>query len=90
VASAPFQADANIVLYYDDKIGLGAQYRNNHALAGFLRVEIFDGLRLAYAYDYSLAGKSSFAHNSHEIILSYGIKLPPPPARKEIHPRYYF
>lgn len=90
LSPASWQYDVNIILYYDNKFGLGVQYRNNSAVSGMLRLEVLRGLRIAYAYDYSLTSKSSFAHNSHEIILSYGIKLAPPPARKEIHPRYYF
>lgn len=89
-AAADLQVDVNLLLYYDDKVGVGVQYRNNDAIVALARVEILRGLRLAYGFDYGFASRRSFAHGSHEIILSYGIKLAPPPARKEIHPRYYF
>lgn len=90
VSTSQPQVDANLLLYYDDKVGVGLQYRNNDALVALARIEIIRGLRLAYGFDYGITSRRSFAHGSHEIILSYGVKLAPPPARKEVHPRYYF
>jgi type IX secretion system PorP/SprF family membrane protein len=84
------QVDANLMLYFDDKFGVGAQYRSNQAIVPMLRIEVLRGLRIAYSYDYSLASTQSPAHGAHEIILSYGVKLAPPPAKREVHPRYYF
>jgi type IX secretion system PorP/SprF family membrane protein len=84
------QGDVNVMCYYDERFGLGVQYRSNEALVGVIRIEPIRGLRIAYSYDYGIASKYSFVHGSHEIILSYGVKLAPPPARKGVHPRYYF
>jgi type IX secretion system PorP/SprF family membrane protein len=88
--SALPQADGNLMLYFFDRFGLGAQYRSNEAISGIVRIEPIRGLRIAYSYDYGFKSTQSFVHGSHEIILSYGVKLAPPPARKEVHPRYYF
>jgi len=88
VAAAPLQIDLNTMFYYDDKIGAGVQYRTGDAIVFIAKINITEKLRLAYAYDITTSGLTNGA--SHEIILSYGIKLPPPVSKKEVHPRYYF
>ena len=88
VAAAPMQLDVNSMVYYDDKIGVGIQYRTSEAIVALLKVNIKDQFRIAYSYDMTTTGIANGA--SHEIILSYGIKLPPPATQKEVHPRYYY
>ena len=85
-----FQADANLMFYFDERFGLGAQYRTGDAIVGMIKIHITEGLRIAYSYDMTLSPLSTYGKASHEIILSYGIKLLPPAMQKEIHPRYYF
>lgn len=84
------QADVNLMVYYDDVIGAGIQYRSRDAVAAVFRLQIFQGLRLAYAFDKTISSVSAFSRNSHEVILSYGWQLLPPATKKTIHPRYYF
>jgi len=90
VQGAPMQLDINATAYYKDKIGLGLQYRTGDAFVALFRIEPIEGLRIAYAYDTTISGLSTYSGGAHEIILSYGIKLPPPPSEKEVHPRYYY
>ncbi len=89
-ASAPIQADVNALLSFHDRVAVGIQYRSSDAAAALLKINILDNLRVAYSYDMTISGLSKYSGGAHEIILSYGIKLPPPPAEKEIHPRYYY
>ncbi|MES2760889.1 MAG: type IX secretion system membrane protein PorP/SprF [Bacteroidota bacterium] len=89
-ASVAPQIDLNAMLYYDEKIGVGLQYRTRDALVAVLKVNISESIRIAYSYDLTLSKLANYSKGSHEIIISYGIKLPPPPTQKEIHPRYYF
>ena len=84
------QADVNMMFYFDERVGAGVQYRTGDAVVGMLRILITEGLRIAYSYDMTMSPLSGYGKASHEIILSYGIKLLPPPQQKEIHPRYYF
>lgn len=90
IAAAPIQIDLNSILYYKERVGVGVQYRTNDAFVAFFKVNILDNLRIAYAYDMVTSELSSYATGSHELIISYGIKLPPPPSQKEVHPRFYF
>lgn len=90
VSGAPLQLDLNATLYYDDMIGLGGQFRTGDAFVMLFKVNLKESLRVAYAYDMTISGLSPYAGATHEIILSYGINLPPPASIKEVHPRYYF
>lgn len=88
--SSPIQLDINAMVYYKDKIGAGLQYRTGDAMVAILRINVLENLRITYSYDYTLSKLSPFSKGAHEILVSYGIKLPPPPVQKETHPRYYF
>ena len=90
VKAAPPQADLNLMLSYNDRVAIGAQYRTGDAFVAIFRINILEGLRIAYAYDITLSSLKPYSKGAQEIIISYGIKLPPPPAEKEVHPRYYF
>jgi type IX secretion system PorP/SprF family membrane protein len=89
-AAAPIQLDVNLSLSFHDRIAVGIQYRTNDAIAASLKIGILENLRVAYSYDMTISGLAPHTRGAHEIIISYGIKLPPPPAEKEIHPRYYY
>lgn len=89
-AASPVQLDVNVSLAYRERVTVGFQYRTGDAVAAMLKISILENLRIAYAYDMTVSGLSPYSKGAHEIILSYGIKLPPPAAEKEIHPRYYF
>ena len=89
-SSAPMQLDfyTNFMMY--EKFILGAGYRTGDALSFIAKYHITDELRISYSYDYTLSKLASYSSGAHEIMIRYGIKLLPPPAAKEIHPRYYF
>lgn len=83
-------ADINAVLMYNERFGIGAGLRSNTCSSFFLRIGITESLRLTYAHDTQPFSKTIKTGASHEVLLSYGLKLAPPPSKKEIHPRYYF
>ncbi|OFY84216.1 MAG: hypothetical protein A3F72_14405 [Bacteroidetes bacterium RIFCSPLOWO2_12_FULL_35_15] len=89
-AAASVQYDINATISYHDRVAVGVQYRSGDAVAALLKINILENLRVAYSYDMTISGLSTYSKGAHEIILSYGIKLPPPPAEKEVHPRYYY
>jgi type IX secretion system PorP/SprF family membrane protein len=88
--SSSIQLDLNAMVYYSDRIGAGMQVRPGDGAGFMLRYQITESFKIAYSYDLTFSGLSAASRGSHELIISYGIKLPPPPAKKEIHPRYYF
>ncbi|MBA4239325.1 MAG: hypothetical protein C0448_01265 [Sphingobacteriaceae bacterium] len=88
--SSATQLDFNTMLYYQDKFGAGIQYRTGDAIAAVVRYNVIESLRITYSYDITISKLSGYSKGAHEIMISYGIKLPPPPVQKETHPRYYF
>lgn len=90
VKGAPTQITANTIVLYDDSYGLGIQYRSGDAISIIGRIVFKESIRISYAYDINTSGLSTYSGGSHELLLSYGIKLPPPPSIKEVNPRYYF
>ena len=90
VASAPIQADVNLNFVYLNRFTLGTTWRQGDAFAVLLKADLTEEIRIAYSYDVNTSGLSSFSNGGHEILVSYGIKLYPPPALKDIDPRYYF
>jgi type IX secretion system PorP/SprF family membrane protein len=87
---APIQADLNLNLIYNERITLGGSYRTGGTAAVLLKVDVTEGIRIAYSYDINFSRLSNFSTGSHEIMLSFGRKLLPPAMKKEVHPRYYF
>jgi type IX secretion system PorP/SprF family membrane protein len=90
VHAAPLQEDLNLNFIFKEKISLGFSYRSQDAIAGIVRLKITESLKIGYAYDHAIAGLSGHSNGTHEIFISYGIKLLPPAEEKEIHPRYYY
>ncbi|MFZ5941349.1 MAG: type IX secretion system membrane protein PorP/SprF [Bacteroidota bacterium] len=90
MAGAPFQVDANLSAILFERFALGLSYRSKDAAVAYLKVDITKNIRIMYSYDYRISELASYSGGSHEIALSYGIELLPPPEKKVIHPRYYF
>lgn len=90
VAGAPVQLDVNALLYYDDRFAVGANVRTGDAVGLIFRANLTESFKVSYSYDITTSKLSTFSSGAHEILVSYGVKLPPPPSEKEIHPRYYF
>jgi type IX secretion system PorP/SprF family membrane protein len=88
--SSTTQVDLNALVYYKDKVGAGLQYRSGDALVAMIRLNLTESIRFSYSYDHTTSKFAPYSGGSHELMISYGIKLPPPPTQKEIHPRYYF
>ena len=64
--------------------------RTGDAILAMVKVDITKNLKVMYSYDYTLSPLTSYSKGNHEFGISYGIELLPPPAKKVIHPRYYF
>lgn len=87
---APLQADLNLNLIYNERITLGGSYRMGGTAAVLLKVDVTEGIRIAYSYDLNFSALSNVSSGSHEIMISFGRKLLPPAVKTEVHPRYYF
>ena len=87
-ASAPINVDVNLSLFIKDALMVGAGYRTSNNLMFLLHYQFINGLRLGYAYDYSLNNLADFHSGSHEVMIGWDIstggKL-----EKVLHPRYF-
>jgi type IX secretion system PorP/SprF family membrane protein len=90
VKGAPVQIDINTSLVFVDKLAFGISYRTGDAIIGMFKYDITKNLKFSYSYDYALSRLSRFSMGNHEISISYGVELLPPPSKRVIHPRYYF
>ncbi|MBZ9730951.1 type IX secretion system membrane protein PorP/SprF [Salegentibacter sp. JZCK2] len=74
-AGAPLSVDFSGTMIFNEKFYLGANWRIDDALGAFLDVELFDGFRAGYAYEYSISDIRPYTSGSHEILLIYEFRF---------------
>lgn len=67
------QIDINANIIYNDKFWGGVSYRFQDAIALLVGVELFNGLRVGYAFDFPTFDSGSWG--SHEVYVSYSLNL---------------
>lgn len=72
---APLSVDMSSTLIYDEKLYLGATYRIDDAIGAFLDFQIFEQLRIGYAYEYTISDLRPYTSGSHEFILIYEMRF---------------
>lgn len=90
VNAAPLALDVNVNFVFNNRFTFGTTWRKGDAMAFIIKADITEQIRFAYSYDLNTSGLSTFSNGGHELLLSYGIKILPPPTLKDVHPRYYF
>ncbi|MDR0834982.1 MAG: type IX secretion system membrane protein PorP/SprF [Tannerella sp.] len=65
------QVTANLNIMYNKKFWGGVAYRLNDALIAMIGIELFDGLKVGYSYDYSYTAIRRYSGGSHEIVVNY-------------------
>lgn len=86
VKGAPVEADINAMLWINDVIAVGAQYRTSADVAGILEIQATPQIRIGYSYDYSVTPLRNFNSGSHEIMLRYEFGFE---RGKILSPRYF-
>lgn len=74
VQNAPVSVDANLSLFFNEKIWLGVMYRYNAAAGANIMYQITPKFRIGYAYDYTLNPIQRNTAGSHEFMLSYNFR----------------
>jgi type IX secretion system PorP/SprF family membrane protein len=69
------QFTVSSLLQYNKKLWGGVSYRAGDALIGMAGVELYNGLRLGYAYDFTLSDMSKSSSGSHEFMVNYCFDL---------------
>ncbi len=87
---APFQLDLNLTAFLYNRFSVGTSFRTGDAVILLFKVDVTKNFKVFYSYDITLSNLAKYSSGSHEIGISYGIELLPPPQQKVMHPRYYF
>jgi len=74
-ASAQFTANVNMI--FNKKVWGGAGYRLNESIIAMVGVDLFDGLKVGYSFDYTYNSLRNYitAGGSHEVMVSYCFSL---------------
>lgn len=86
-SGAPLQADLNMNLWMNNKVGIGASYRTQDAVVGMLEFQLNSSLRFGYSYDFGIADLRIYKGSTHEFMLRY--ELGGEQGKKIISPRYF-
>ncbi len=70
-----FQATLNAMLRYNKKVWGGVSYRAGDAASGIFGIELYNGIRISYAYDFPLNDIRKSTSGSHEFLLNYCFDL---------------
>jgi len=71
------QFTANINMMYNKKVWGGVGYRLNESIIAMLGVDLFNGLKVGYSFDYTYSSLRNYisAGGSHEVLVSYCFNL---------------
>ncbi|MHB1197719.1 MAG: PorP/SprF family type IX secretion system membrane protein [Lutibacter sp.] len=85
VKGAPLSIDLAGNVLINNKFELGVSWRIDDSLNALMNVEVANGFRIGYAYDYTLSNLGDFNSGSHEIILLINISN----SRNGLSPRFF-
>lgn len=85
VEGAPLSIDLAGNVLINNKFELGVSWRIDDSLNALMNIEVARGLRIGYAYDYTLSNLGDFNSGSHEVILLITISN----SRNGLSPRFF-
>jgi type IX secretion system PorP/SprF family membrane protein len=69
------QLSATTLIRYNKKVWGGVSYRAGDALTGMVGFELFNGIRIGYAYDFTMSDIRKSSSGSHEFMVNYCFDL---------------
>jgi type IX secretion system PorP/SprF family membrane protein len=69
------QFAVNSLIRYNKKVWGGVSYRAGDALIGMVGIELYNGLRIGYAYDFPISDIRTNTTGSHEFMVNYCFEL---------------
>jgi type IX secretion system PorP/SprF family membrane protein len=69
------QFNLTSLIRYNKKVWGGVSYRYGDALIGMIGLELFNGIRLGYAYDFTISDMGNNSKGSHEFMVNYCFEL---------------
>ncbi|HLN55708.1 MAG TPA: type IX secretion system membrane protein PorP/SprF [Bacteroidales bacterium] len=69
------QANATALIRYNKKVWGGVSFRAGDAIIGMIGFELFNGIRVGYAYDFTMSDIRKSSSGSHEFMVNYCFDL---------------
>ena len=69
------QVTVTSMIRYNKKVWVGVSYRAGDALIGMVGFELYNGIRLGYAYDFTISDINKNSSGSHEFMVNYCFDL---------------
>jgi len=69
------QVTVNTLLRYNKKVWGGVSYRAGDAISGIFGLELYNGIRISYAYDFPMNDIRKSTSGSHEFLVNYCFDL---------------
>jgi hypothetical protein len=69
------QFNLTSLIRYNKKVWGGVSYRYSDAMIGMIGLELFNGIRLGYAYDFTISDMGNNSSGSHEFMVNYCFDL---------------
>lgn len=75
VKGAPVTLDLSANVLYSEKFEFGASYRFGDAVSALMNIKVTPGVRVGYAYDYTISNLGQFNSGTHEIFVLFNLDL---------------
>ena len=75
---APISLDVTANFLFNEKLWLGAAYRLNDAMGGYVSLKATDNLMFGYAYEFNTSALRPYTSGSHEMFISFEFDFPKP------------
>lgn len=69
------QISINTMVLYNKKFWGGVSYRAGDAISGMIGIELFSGIRIGYAYDFTTSDIRKNSNGTHEFMIGYCFNL---------------
>ncbi|HEX2970563.1 MAG TPA: type IX secretion system membrane protein PorP/SprF [Bacteroidales bacterium] len=69
------QANTTALIRYNKKVWGGVSFRAGDAIIGMIGFELFNGIRIGYAYDFTMSDIKKSSSGSHEFMVNYCFDL---------------
>lgn len=70
-----FQPTITTLVRYNKKVWGGVSYRSGDSFTGIMGLELYNGIRIGYSYDFPLNDIKSSTSGSHEFVVNYCFDL---------------
>lgn len=67
--------DLNTTFVYNKKFWAGVSYRVGSAIVGMVGLDILNGVKVGYSYDFDTSALSNFSKGSHEVMIGYSFMV---------------